>query len=537
MRELGEGVQRLVTRSLECVGCVVSGGGGDGSSALAGSTVFTTARCPTRLLQGHANNSREGRSPKRPSLRSLGFASASMSSTGDGSASSSNWDEVVDDAPTRDIRSTLALGGNGRKKGVVVTDEAELEQLRQELEKLTPEEREQLRMLASQRVLNSFRDEDGVPLFDSLSETQKKIEDEELGIGKPTMRDKPRWLQDMLVSPYKLRRGAEKMELRRFEEDELDLELLGNGNVFSPAPVVGMMFGGRHDFSYAIYANTKQLPKLMAEKWADKEPLSVMLDQSFFHDFLCKGPGMELTLMMIPGRDLPVKDAVSAVRPAMQEALDNIHHDEKDLSDVETFLHMFNQRRMVGAPFLTRDKDDRLLLKKDTRLMFKVGPEGQTSVDAITAGKLRDQELVTVGTYFNPKVTYSFFDAFTGNNALDPHGKQCIARGILFIANGFTFRGGDPNQVLVDDPSAPALDQLKPDPWDIQESVVPSASLFTFSKPGPEANGEPGTAGQILLDGIHSRKQRRRDARRQARAAAAHAAAAAARAETETVRS
>jgi hypothetical protein len=29
-------------------------------------------------------------------------------------------------------------------------------------------------------------------------------------------------------------------------------ELLGNGNVFSPAPVVGMMFGGRHDFSYAI---------------------------------------------------------------------------------------------------------------------------------------------------------------------------------------------------------------------------------------------------------------------------------------------
>jgi hypothetical protein len=37
------------------------------------------------------------------------------------------------------------------------------------------------------------------------------------------MRDKPRWLQDMLVSPYKLRRGAEKMELRRFEEDELDL--------------------------------------------------------------------------------------------------------------------------------------------------------------------------------------------------------------------------------------------------------------------------------------------------------------------------
>jgi hypothetical protein len=82
-----------------------------------------------------------------------------MSSTGDGSATSSNWDEVVDDAPTRDIRSTLALGGNGRKKGVVVTDEAELEQLRQELEKLTPEEREQLRMLASQRVLNSFRDE------------------------------------------------------------------------------------------------------------------------------------------------------------------------------------------------------------------------------------------------------------------------------------------------------------------------------------------------------------------------------------------
>lgn len=44
-----------------------------------------------------------------------------------------------------------------------------------------------------------------------------------MGIGRPTIRDKPRWMQDLFISPYKLRRGAEKMELRRFEEDKLEL--------------------------------------------------------------------------------------------------------------------------------------------------------------------------------------------------------------------------------------------------------------------------------------------------------------------------
>lgn len=83
---------------------------------------------------------------------------------------------------------------------------------------------------------------------------------------------------------------------------------------------------------------------------------------------LClSGPGMELTLMVMPGRDLPVSEAVSAIRPAMLRTLESIEHDEGDTADVEVFLRMFNQRRMAGAPFLERDDKGNLMLKEVRR--------------------------------------------------------------------------------------------------------------------------------------------------------------------------
>eukprot|EP00873_Tetraselmis_striata_P005980 jgi/Tetstr1/426244/TSEL_016564.t1 len=513
---------RLVARAVEhCAGGwarlglpLPQRGDAINTSSARSSPTFTTARCPAAVLRRDASVSRGcGGASRRPALRSLGFASVSMS----GSGGNGEPDDLCDDAPVRDLDASLAIGK--RRKGVVLTDPAEIEELKQELAKLTPEQREELRALAAQRVLNSFKDEDGTPLYDAFTETRKKLLEEEMGIGRPTIRDKPRWMQDLFISPYKLRRGAEKMELRRFEEDKLELELLGNGNVFSPAPIVRNMFGGRHDFSYALYANTKRMPELMAGEWADKDPNIVMRDPSFFHDLLVNGPGMELTLMVMPGRDLPVSEAVSAIRPAMLRTLESIEHDEGDTADVEVFLRMFNQRRMAGAPFLERDDKGNLMLKEDTRLMFKMGPDGQTYAEAITAGKIRDQQAIMIGSYFNPKVTYSFFDAFTGVNAVDPIGKQSIGRGALFITNGFTFQGGNPDQRLVRDTCAPPLEQLKFYKGEaIQETLEPSASLFTFSKPRPEVDGES-TAGRVLLTGIRSYKQLRRAARRRARAA------------------
>lgn len=78
-------------------------------------------------------------------------------------------------------------------------------------------------------------------------------------------------------------------------------------------------------------------------------------------------------------------------------------------------------------------------------------------------------------------------------------------------------------QVLVEDPSAPPLPQLKPYKWESsEERVAASASLFTFSKPRPDVDGDS-SAGQVLLSGIRSYKQLRRAARRRARERAASA--------------
>lgn len=52
---------------------------------------------------------------------------------------------------------TLAIGTRGRKRGVVLTDPAELNELRERLASLTPEQREDLRLLAHQQVLNSVK--------------------------------------------------------------------------------------------------------------------------------------------------------------------------------------------------------------------------------------------------------------------------------------------------------------------------------------------------------------------------------------------
>jgi hypothetical protein len=44
-----------------------------------------------------------------------------------------------------------------------------------------------------------------------------------MGIGISTMRELPRYQQDILIRPEKLRPGAEKMQLRQWEEDMMEL--------------------------------------------------------------------------------------------------------------------------------------------------------------------------------------------------------------------------------------------------------------------------------------------------------------------------
>jgi hypothetical protein len=55
----------------------------------------------------------------------------------------------------------------------------------------------------------------------------------------------------MIPSRY-VRPGATKQVLRQDEEQALQLDRMGNGNVFSPRKILGTLLGGRRDFAYGI---------------------------------------------------------------------------------------------------------------------------------------------------------------------------------------------------------------------------------------------------------------------------------------------
>ena len=69
---------------------------------------------------------------------------------------------------------TLAIGTRGRKRGAVLTDPEEIKELQEAIDNLSPEERENLRMLAHKQMVNSVKTkvrqpmESANPLFSPL---------------------------------------------------------------------------------------------------------------------------------------------------------------------------------------------------------------------------------------------------------------------------------------------------------------------------------------------------------------------------------
>mmetsp|Transcript_15925 Transcript_15925/g.44486 ORF Transcript_15925/g.44486 Transcript_15925/m.44486 type:complete len:497 (+) Transcript_15925:156-1646(+) len=436
------------------------------------------------------------RSPRR---RPFAFASVSMSGAGTAAVDGGNEDD--EDRPGYlNIGPTLAIGKRGRKRGVPLTDEQEINDLKEYLKTLDAEELASLEALAHKKILNSIKTDKGKPLYDEAMAVFKKIKEDEMGIGQPTMRQLPRWEQDLLIRPEKLRPGAEKMQLRPWEEEELELELMGNGNIFSPVPVFGKLFGGRREFAYGVYARSKLVPEIL-EEWRNRDQTEVITDPGFYRDMIVSAPALQLTVMLIPSRDLPVAEAVDKLRPRMEAALSQLEPTDNDNRALDRFLNMFHQPHLKIAPFLKPGP----VLQQGSRLIFTCGKNGQIVTEGINAGKIKDMMMTPVHWSPNNKVTYSFFDSFIGDNALDPVAKQSVGKGMSYIANGFSFQlSENTNQVLVRDPNAPPETQLKVESWrNIEEELVPSLSLFRFlpSKDQTAASKTP------LLCGIQQKLQ------------------------------
>lgn len=81
---------------------------------------------------------------------------------------------------------------------------------------------------------------------------QKEQQAYDRGLYDEDIRSIPRAQAKALLTSKEARPGAMKEMLREEEEKELQLEKLGNGNVFSPRKVFGKLFEGKRDFAYGL---------------------------------------------------------------------------------------------------------------------------------------------------------------------------------------------------------------------------------------------------------------------------------------------
>lgn len=56
--------------------------------------------------------------------------------------------------------------------------------------------------------------------------------------------------------------------------------------------------------------------------------------------------------MLIPSRDLPVSEAISKLRPRMEECMSELKSSKTDAAALNDFLNMFDAPYLKGAPFL-----------------------------------------------------------------------------------------------------------------------------------------------------------------------------------------
>lgn len=69
-------------------------------------------------------------------------------------------------------------------------------------------------------------------------------------------------------------------------------------------------------------------------------------------DGIDSAPALELSVMVVPSRDLPVEEAVQAIRPKMEAALSKLECSDVDKRALEKFLRQFEQSHVVNEPFL-----------------------------------------------------------------------------------------------------------------------------------------------------------------------------------------
>ncbi|KAL4452610.1 hypothetical protein ABPG75_008272 [Micractinium tetrahymenae] len=393
-----------------------------------------------------------------------------------------------------------------------------------QIAKMTPEQRRALRTHALEQFMKRRRAQTADGKTVSLARLKRRVDELtrrfESGAYDESARSLPRWQVQELTPGHTIRQGAYKMQLREREEAELDLDRFGHGVVLSPRPVVGTLLGGtalgqRRDLAWGIYARTANAERTLSGAWGGEDPRQVLEDERFYLDCLRYAHQMELTLMVLTSRPLPLaatrRQFAAKLESSMKQLSGQPELPAEDKAALKNFISLFDDERVAPAGWVDPKKG---LVKAGTHFIFSTTPEGKLAVEAITPGRLKEKRTCYVGVNSNRLLTGAVFGVFLGPESIDDVGKRDVGHGMLWAANGYRFRPWEakPEQLELDigPDGQPVLPQPPTEQLDLPLRPTVFQMLDEQTKP----------LRRMLLGGV------RRAQRQSARSAAADAAAA-----------
>ncbi|KAI8474909.1 MAG: hypothetical protein J3K34DRAFT_98181 [Monoraphidium minutum] len=314
-----------------------------------------------------------------------------------------------------------------------------------------------------------------------------------------TREDRIRLLEE--VAPWTLDPEAETMQLPDRVAMGLPWGLLSSAPYYSRRPTRWLKgLDGRQDFAYGAYVHEQQASDVLGPKWAGRGAAEVLGSGEYFDDLLAAGPLVGLTLMAITSRQLPLEEAASAWGERLAQHMDRMQSSLEagpsssspaaadkpccggggggggggavtiprpafgpiDVSreKLRELAGLFDRGRLAEQTALL-DEDGREL-RRGAAILITAAPGGGVMVQAISPGKVREQEHYLLGAVTDARLTAALFDMFLHpQRGLNPGFAFSAGYQSLWFVNGFKSFNSDnnPNVRRAGDPG-PAAPRL-----------------------------------------------------------------------------
>lgn len=273
-----------------------------------------------------------------------------------------------------------------------------------------------------------------------------------------SVRTVPRWQRDDSLPGELLRPHALKQQLREEEEQELELDRLGHGNVYRRrvGGPLGHLLPGQRDFAFGIYADAEGVEDALCDRWAGLSPSEALAGDALFSDAVRSAPAARLALMARAARPVPLSGASRALEARLARSLlargaetgGGGAEAEADRRDLARFARLFDEERLRAADFVeatvVRDRRSGAsttthTIREGTHLVLSSTPGGGLVAEAISPGPIGSRTTTILGSTRNPRVASAVFSLALGPEPLCAAAKRSAGHGLLWCANGLRF--------------------------------------------------------------------------------------------------